>query len=275
MPSSEINPPSLQRIVVSLEYDGTDFSGWQRQRAPVQSTIQQHLEQALSQIADQPISTICAGRTDAGVHATCQVVHFDTSIDRGSQAWLKGTNSLLPDSISVLWSKAVEQNFHARFSAFARRYYYVILQQEIAPAILANYVTHIREPLNHEAMHEAAQLLLGENDFSCFRAAGCQSKSPCRNVTQANVFKQGVFVILDIKANAFLQHMVRNIVGSLLDIGRGEQEPIWITQLLTGKDRCKAGRTAPPHGLYLVEVNYPAEIGLPPSFAIPSFLDPG
>ncbi len=275
MPNSEINPPQLQRIVVSLEYNGTDFSGWQKQRAPEQSTIQQHLEQALSQIADQPISTTCAGRTDAGVHATCQVAHFDTTIDRGSKAWLMGTNSLLPSSISVLWSKAVEQDFHARFSAFARRYYYVILQQDVAPAILANYVTHIREPLNHEAMHEAAQLLLGENDFSSFRAAGCQSKSPCRNVMHANVFKRGAFVVLDIKANAFLQHMVRNIVGSLLDIGRGLQESAWITQLLAAKDRCKASMTAPPHGLYLVEVNYPAEIGLPPSFAVPSFLDTG
>ena len=267
--------PRTQRIALSIEYDGAAFSGWQKQLSPLLATIQQEVESALSQIANHPVAVICAGRTDAGVHASGQVVHFDCAIDRGSHAWIAGSNSLLQRSIRVLSATNVSVDFHARFSAEARRYYYVIFQRHIAPAILWKRVTHIKEPLDVRAMHEAAQLLLGEQDFTSFRAAGCQSKSSQRNMIHANVFRKGAFIILDIKANAFMQHMVRNIMGALLQVGRGEQKPMWLGELLTLKDRTAAGMTAAADGLYLVEVSYPEEFQLPIGFALPSFLDPG
>ncbi len=273
MPHSDITPIEVKRIAVGIEYDGAAFSGWQKQLSPQQPTIQQQVEKALSQIVDEPIVTTCAGRTDSGVHATCQVIHFDTPVDRGSKAWLMGGNSLLPDSIRIQWSRSVSDDFHARFSATARRYFYVIHQRDIASAILSRRVTHVRETLDLEAMQVAAQHLLGEKDFSSFRAAGCQSKSASRNVMQARVFRQGAFIVLDIQADAFLQHMVRNIVGSLLEVGRGQRPVDWIAELLAEKDRRKAAMTASPHGLYLVEVDYPPEFGLPSGPRLPSFLE--
>ena len=261
-----------KRIVLGLEYDGSGYSGWQKQLATPKSTIQQRLEQALSKIEDHTVSSTCAGRTDAGVHATCQVIHFDCSIDRGAKAWVQGTNSLLPPTIRVLWARTAVADFHARFSATARRYFYIIAQRDIAPAILSKRVTHVREKLNVAAMHEAAQHLLGEKDFTSFRAAGCQSKTANRNVMGAQVTLRSGFIVLDIEANAFLQHMVRNIMGTLLEVGAGAREPEWVIELLAKQDRCEAAATAPADGLYLMGVSYPKKFALPSTTALPPFV---
>ena len=272
MPTPDSTFAHSHRIALSLEYDGAEFSGWQKQLSPSLATVQQAVENALGRIADHPVTVICAGRTDAGVHATRQVIHFDAQIDRGEKAWVVGSNSILPKSIRILTAARVDNEFHARFSATSRRYLYLILQRKIAPAILHSQVTQIADALDVPAMHEAAQGLLGERDFTSFRAAGCQSKTPNRNVMHANVYRQGAFVILDIKANAFLQHMVRNIVGTLLEIGRGHQSSDWLTDLVAQRDRTLAAMTAPPNGLYLAEVGYPDQYQLPQGLALPSFL---
>ncbi len=234
--------------------------------------MQGSLETAISRVADTSITTTCAGRTDAGVHATCQIVHFDTPVDRGIKAWTEGVNSLLPDSVRVLWAHAVSDEFHARFSATARRYHYVILQRDTASALLAGKVTHWRGKLNVAAMHEAAQMLLGERDFSSFRAAGCQSKTPNRNVHHARVVQYGAYIVLDIAANAFLQHMVRNIAGTLLDIGQGKYPAGWMRELLGKADRTQASMTAPGDGLYLSSVTYPDSFALPIQLNLPPLL---
>lgn len=248
----------LKRIALGIEYDGSAFSGWQKQASPVQNTVQENLENALSQVADQQISTICAGRTDTGVHATCQVIHFDTNVDRGEKAWTRGVNSMLPRGVRVTWAKNVEPDFHARFTAQSRRYCYVIQSSKIESAIFAGKVTHVRKELDVAAMHRSAQALLGEQDFSAFRASGCQSNSPNRNVSSVTVTVCNGLIVIDICANAFLQHMVRNIVGSLLVVGTGMASERWIAELLIAKDRSQAGVTAPPDGLYLVAVEYPS-----------------
>lgn len=272
MPNPEQDRTASHRIVLGVEYDGSNYSGWQKQSSPLQATVQQAVEDALSKIADQDVKLICAGRTDSGVHATCQVIHFDCRIDRGSKAWVVGSNSLLPQSIRILWAKKVSDDFHARFSATARRYNFIFYQSDVASAIMAGRVSQLRSNLDLEAMNRAAQYLLGEQDFSAFRAAGCQSKTANRNVTRARLYRQGAFIVFDIQANAFLQHMVRNIMGSLLLVGRGEQPPQWIEELLASKDRTLAAATALPDGLYLVGVEYPAEFKVPMQFAIPGFL---
>jgi tRNA pseudouridine38-40 synthase len=265
----QLDKEQTYRIALALEYVGASYSGWQKQSAPQLNTVQHELEQALSKIADHKVTVSCAGRTDSGVHATCQVVHFECKIDRGEKAWVIGSNSILPPDIRVVWARNVSDDFHARFSALFRRYQYVILEGKVESAILAGRVTQQRPGLDHHAMNEAAQLLLGERDFTSFRAAGCQSKTPNRNVHAVSVTRSGNFVLLDIQANAFLQHMVRNIAGSLLSIGRGEQDPRWIGQLLDARDRGKAGVTASPDGLYLVGVGYPAEFNLPDCLIFP------
>ncbi len=271
---SNIESLSLQKIVASIEYDGAKYSGWQKQNSPFQETVQGKLEAALSKIADNAIKTYCAGRTDAGVHATTQVVHFETRIDRGVKAWEVGTNSFLPPSIRVIWSKPVKNEFHARFSAEARRYHYIIQERKTKSAVLAGKITQSRVQLNSEAMNLAATSLIGEQDFSAFRAAGCQSKTPFRNVISAKIVRQGTFLVFDIKANAFLQHMVRNIVGALLEIGREERKPSWLGELLEGRDRSLGAITAPPDGLYLVGVQYPEEFTIPSGYVEPPFLTP-
>ena len=248
------------------------FHGWQRQQSPRLATVQGALESALSRVAARPIVTSCAGRTDAGVHATCQVVHFDCAIDRGNQAWTRGVNSLLPASIRVIWSQRVTAEFHARFSATARRYVYLMHCSATPSALLAGKVCPIRYPLAVTAMQEAAQYLLGEQDFSAFRAAGCQSRSPCRQVFEASVSQRGEWCVFDIRANGFLQHMVRNISGALIAIGKNEQSPQWLQQLLQGRDRTRAAAAAVPAGLYLIQVDYPAVFGLPASHRPPPYL---
>jgi len=260
----------MGRIALGVEYDGAAVFGWQRQREV--PSVQEHLEKALSIVANSTIEVQCAGRTDAGVHATGQVVHFDCDIERPARAWTLGVNANLPDSVAVTWVKEVDSEFHARFSATHRRYRYVIHNDRMRPAILHHGVTHEHRHLDEAKMHEAAQALLGEQDFTSFRASLCQSKTPFRNVTDVSVYRYGRYVVLDIKANAFLHHMVRNITGSLLDIGAGEQPVEWIAELLTLKDRSKAAATAKPNGLYLVDVTYPEHFNLPTHALGPLFL---
>ncbi|MBT0587424.1 tRNA pseudouridine(38-40) synthase TruA [Alteromonas oceanisediminis] len=249
------------RIVLGVEYDGAEFCGWQRQ-ADVK-TVQGALEQALSKIANQPIGVHCAGRTDAGVHATGQVVHFDAPIDRPDRAWTMGVNTNLPDGIAVRWVKRTGKDFHARFSAITRRYRYVIQNTRLRPGILNGGITHEYRPLDADIMHSAAQCLVGEHDYSAFRAAHCQSASPWRQLKNISVRRLGEYVVIDVEANAFLHHMVRNITGSLIVVGCKEKPEGWINTLLESRDRTQAAPTAKPHGLYLVQVNYAAAYDIP------------
>ncbi len=258
------------RIALGVEYNGSGFYGWQRQREV--ASIQEHLEKALSKIANQPIEVICAGRTDAGVHGTGQVVHFDIGSERPLRAWTMGVNTHLPDKIAIRWAKQVDAEFHARFSATARRYRYIIYNHNLRPGILRKGLSHYHGNIDEALMHEAGQYLLGENDFSSFRAVQCQSKSPWRNIHHLNVLRQGNFIIVDIKANAFVHHMVRNIVGTLLTVGKKEQKPEWVKWLLTQKDRTLASATAKAEGLYLVDVDYPEQFGIPKTTLGPLFL---
>lgn len=243
-------------IMCGVEYLGQQYGGWQKQGHD-SNTVQEHVEKALSYVADSPIDVFCAGRTDSGVHATGQVIHFQTDKERPIHAWVKGANTQLPRDIRIQWAKEACADFHARFSAVNRRYHYWILNQPVDSAIYFGRMTHIREPLDAQKMHQAAQALLGEQDFTSFRAANCQSKTPMRRVDFVEVTQQGNQIKIDIQANAFLYHMVRNITGSLIQIGKGEQPVEWIKQLLALKDRNAAAPTAKPDGLYLVEVGYP------------------
>ncbi len=258
------------RIALGVEYDGTQYCGWQRQRN--ESTVQEQLEKVLSKIANEPIEVKCAGRTDAGVHGTGQVVHFDVNNDRDLLAWTMGVNTYLPDSIAVRWAKVVPDVFHARFSATARRYRYIIFNSVLRSGILSHGVSHYHGDIDETLMDKAAKYLLRENDFTSFRASQCQSKSPWRSIHHLNVTRLGSLVILDIKANGFVHHMVRNITGSLIAVGLKEQKPEWIKWLLEMKDRKLAGVTAKAEGLYLVEVEYPDEFCLPSLPVGPLFL---
>ena len=243
------------RIVLGLEYDGTAFCGWQAQSG--RCSVQAILEQALSKVADQPVTVVCAGRTDAGVHALEQVVHFDSTAERLPHSWVMGGNTHLPDDVRILWAKPAVGDFHARYSAIARFYRYVVLNRKVRSALAPTLTTWCYTPLDAETMHQAAQFLIGHHDFSSFRAQGCQSRSPFRHVHFVDVYREGDRVIIDIAANAFLHHMVRNIAGSLLAIGSGKQSVDWMQDILTAKKRALAGMTAPPHGLYLGGVFYP------------------
>ncbi|WP_277206155.1 tRNA pseudouridine(38-40) synthase TruA [Vibrio misgurnus] len=258
------------RIALGIEYDGTHYYGWQRQRDV--KSVQQALETALSKIANHPVEVQCAGRTDAGVHGTGQVVHFDTTAERQMAGWTMGCNANLPKDIAVRWANVVSDEFHARFSATARRYRYVIYNHAYRPGILSSGVSHYHGELDVEKMQQAGQYLLGENDFTSFRAVHCQSRSPWRNVMHLNVTRHGNYVVIDIKANAFVHHMVRNITGSLIAVGRGEQPPEWIAWLLAQKNRTLAAATAKAEGLYLVSVDYPSHFGLPTMPIGPLFL---
>lgn len=258
------------KVALGIEYNGAAYFGWQRQREV--SSVQQELERALSIVANHPVEVFCAGRTDAGVHGTGQVVHFDAHVERKMIAWTMGVNANLPSDIAVRWAHEVDDSFHARFSATARRYRYVIYNHKLRPGILSAGVSHYHLDLDEKKMHSAGQYLLGENDFTSFRAVHCQSRSPWRNVMHLNVTRHGAYVVVDIKANAFVHHMVRNIVGSLILVGQGEQPEDWIKWLLAEKDRTLAGATAKAGGLYLVEVDYPNEFALPKSPIGPLFL---
>lgn len=242
------------RIALGIEYDGTNYHGWQRQNNV--STIQEKLEQALSQVASESISVVCAGRTDAGVHATGQVVHFDTDANRSDRAWILGGNSNLSSDIRILWARHVSPDFHARYGAISRHYRYMIYNHIIGPALLRHRAMWCPYALNEKLMNEAGQFLLGEHDFSSFRGSGCQAKSVKRHVTFLRVTRNESMINIDIQANAFLLHMVRNIVGVLVKIGTGKCSPVWAKEVLEARDRRKAGITAPACGLYLVKVEY-------------------
>lgn len=263
-------PPSAARIALGIEYDGSAYFGWQRQ--PDAISVQACLEKALSRVADVPITVLCAGRTDTGVSATGQVVHFDTPVLRKDAAWTMGVNTHLPKNISVRWMSEVAEDFHARFSATARRYRYLIYNNRFRSAILQTGITHVHLPLDVEKMQRAGQALLGENDFTSFRASQCQSRTPWRYMLHLNVSRHGNYVVVDVKANAFLHHMVRNIVGSLIEVGCGAQPESWIAELLAAKDRNLAAATAKAEGLYLVSVDYPDKFGLPKLNMGPLFL---
>lgn len=245
----------LTRLAAGVEYDGSGFYGWQRQRQS--PTVQECLEQALGQVADHAVQVQCAGRTDTGVHAQCQVVHFDVEAQRSERSWVLGANTILPPGVSLLWVRPVAADFHARFSARRRSYRYRILNRWVRPALERGRVAWIRHPLDVEPMHAAAQHLLGEHDFSSFRAVGCQSRSPLRTIHRIAAQRSEHEIHLDIEANAFLYHMVRNIAGALMAVGRGQQPVSWLKELLQIRDRTAAGVTAPAEGLYFVAPSYP------------------
>jgi tRNA pseudouridine38-40 synthase len=254
-------PRASMRIAAIVEYDGSNFSGWQWQDdAP---SVQQAVEKALSQVADAPIRVTTAGRTDAGVHASAQVIHFDTNAIRSDYAWLRGANSNLPDSVALLWAGEVDPEFHARFAATGREYHYVILNRSVRPTYLTQRVTHEYRPLDVERMLAAAHYLPGTHDFSSFRAMQCQAKSPVRTLRELTVTRHGEFIVIKAAANAFLHHMVRNLAGVLMDIGAGEKEPEWAREVLNARDRTLGGITASPDGLYLTAVEYPAHFDIP------------
>lgn len=249
------------RWAACVEYEGTHYHGWQSQ--PHAASVQDTLEAALARVADAPIRTVCSGRTDTGVHAEGQIVHFDTDAQRSERAWVLGTNRYLPDDVALQWAVPVDDDFHARYAAQARDYRYWILVRTAPSALWRNRAYHCHYALDAGAMHVAAQALVGERDFSAFRAAACQAKTARRQVHHVQVVQDGDWLRLDVRANAFLHHMVRNIVGSLLEVGRGLRDPGWIDELLTEGDRRQAGMTAPARGLSLRRVHYPARFDLP------------
>ncbi len=252
------------RIALGIEYDGYSYAGWQKQ--PGLLTVQSCLEKALASIADHEIKVFCAGRTDAGVHGVGQVVHFDTEVMRIPRAWVIGTNTHLPKSITVRWVETVANEFHARFSAISRTYQYVIYNTPIRSALLAGRATWYPYQLDVKRMQEAAHYLVGEHDFTSFRSSVCESKSPNRNVHWIEVTRNNQLIFIKIQANAFLHHMVRNIAGTLIAIGNGAHEPDWAAAVLQAKDRRAAAETAPPHGLYLYQVGYPPHYQFPVPF---------
>ena len=249
------------KFALGVEYDGREFHGWETQ--PNGRTVQACLESALSRVADHPLRTICAGRTDAGVHALGQVVHFESTSIRADSAWILGANANLPIDVSVNWARPVPADFHARFSATARRYRYVIFNRSTRPAILRGRVAWECRPLDAERMRAAAGYLLGEHDFSSFRGAGCQAKNAVRRVFRLDIVRQGQLIFIDVSANAFLLHMVRNIAGVLIAVGLGKRAPGWVAEVLAAGDRRQAGVTAAPDGLYLVQADYPGHFRLP------------
>lgn len=248
------------RIALMVEYDGSAYYGWQTQTNL--RTIQQVTENALSFVADEEVRIFCAGRTDTGVHATHQIIHFDTEKHRSIQSWIHGANANLPKDICIRWAREVPQDFHARFSATSRRYTYVIHNVPVRPAVMRGQVTWQYRQLDEQLMNEAAALLHGENDFTSFRSVECQSKTPVRNITELKVTRKGDWVIIDVEANAFLHHMVRNIAGVLMAVGNRRHPVAWVDEVLAAKDRRMGAETASPYGLYLVGVSYPEEYGI-------------
>jgi tRNA pseudouridine38-40 synthase len=254
-----------QRIALGIEYDGSLFHGWQSQ--PQAATVQDALEHALARIAEMPLRVHAAGRTDTGVHATGQVVHFDTPVNRPLSAWMRGVNAHLPSSVAVHWVREVAEPFHARFSAQARAYRYVLVNRTARPALWAKRVGWFHLPLDIHAMQMAANYLLGEHNFSAFRAAECQAKTPVKTIQRLTIQQIGEIFYIDIQADAFLHHMVRNIVGCLVYVGKGKYPPAWMGALLDSADRRLAAPTFAPDGLYLTQVHYAAEWNLPATAA--------
>ena len=251
------------RIALGLEYAGGSYTGWQSQRDG--RGLQDALERALASIADAPVRTIAAGRTDTGVHATMQLVHFDTDATRPDTAWVRGVNAKLPSDVAVLWSRPVAGEFHARYAATARHYTYLLANRSVRPALLAGRAGWYHRPLDVAAMSEAARALVGTHDFSAFRAAECQARSPSRNLTEVAIDVDGGLIRFDFCANAFLHHMIRNIVGALVCVGSGREPTAWIAELLAGRDRTRAAPTFAPDGLYFTGADYDAAWGLPPT----------
>lgn len=258
------------KFALVIEYDGSGFSGWQMQKHGTR-TVQECVEIALSSVANQSVQVVCAGRTDTGVHATGQVVHFECDSPRQEKAWVLGVNTHLPDDVCSVWAKPVADDFSARFSATARQYRYIILNRPSRPAVLNKKVTWKYGAFNVEAMHQAAQALLGKQDFTSFRSSACQAEHAMRHVNWVKVSREGDFIYIDIEANAFLHHMVRNIAGSLIMIGQGVKPVSWMSDLMNCKDRTQAGPTAPADGLYLVKVTYPEETGISNKTYLPNF----
>lgn len=254
----------MKKIAFGISYCGKGYYGWQKQ-AHSNNTVQHHVDSALSVVANHQIESVCAGRTDSGVHGTGQVIHIQTDAERTQRSWKMGVNTNLPKNIRVDWVYPVDDDFHARFSATYRRYQYIIIDDSVGSAIFDGLVTPCRYQLDVHSMHEAAQALLGENDFSSFRAAQCQSNTPNRYIEHIRVYRAKQCIVVDIQANAFLYHMVRNIVGALLVVGQGKQPSDWLGELLLKKNRRLAPATAPADGLYLVEVGYPDADNIPTS----------
>jgi tRNA pseudouridine38-40 synthase len=249
------------RIALGLEYDGSAFCGWQTQ--PGACGVQDHLQQALRQFTQQDVEAVAAGRTDAGVHASAQVVHLDANVEREPHSWVRGTNSNLHPSARVLWASPMPDDFHARYSARARTYRYLLVNTPVAPAILKGKAGWHHRPLDAARMHAAAQVLVGEHDFSAFRDAECQAKSPVRTLSAITIARHDSLISFTLRANAFLHHMVRNIVGSLAYVGDGRQPQEWIAQLLDSRDRRHAAPTFMPDGLYLAGIEYDQAFTLP------------
>ncbi|MCO1334021.1 tRNA pseudouridine(38-40) synthase TruA [Microbulbifer sp. OS29] len=262
VPDGESLPEGLHRIAVGVEYCGAKLHGFQKQKT-ASETVQAHLEKALSAIAAEPITLVCAGRTDAGVHATNQVIHFDTRAQRPDRAWVQGVNTKLPDAVRVCWAREMPAQFHARFSAHARSYRYLIHRADTRSAHSMAEVTWTQHPLDLDAMRKGASYLIGRHDFTSYRASQCQAKNPVREITRLDIARVGQLLVLEISANAFLHHMVRNITGVLMAVGRAERTPEWVKEILDRRDRSAGGVTAPPFGLYLVDVQYPESFSLP------------
>jgi tRNA pseudouridine38-40 synthase len=250
------------RIALGLQYDGAAFCGWQAQ--PHGNTVQNVLERALEQFAQVPLPTVVAGRTDTGVHALGQVVHFDTLLERAAFSWVRGVNAFLPPSVSVQWAKPVPPTFHARFAAFERTYFYVLYVHPVRSPMLARRAGWVHTPLDVEAMREAAGYLIGEHDFSSFRSSDCQAKTPVKHLYAIDIVEHGPFVHLRFRANAFLHHMVRNIMGCLVSVGRRRHPACWMAEVLAARERKHAAPTFMPDGLYLAQVGYPDGFGVPP-----------
>lgn len=272
--SQQESPQSaaINRYALCVEYAGAAYRGWQTQKEKDVASIQETVEQALSAIANEPVKVVCAGRTDACVSGTYQIIHFDTAAQRPDRAWVMGTNTKLPDDIAIRWAKRVDDSFHARFSALERRYRYLIYSAPVKPGLLSRGVTWTHKAMDMSRMQLAANYLLGEHDFTSYRAIACQAKSPVREVRAMDIYRAGELIVIDVRANAFLHHMIRNFAGVLMRIGAGEAEPVWAKEVLDARDRTQGGVTAPPYGLYFVDVKYPDRFELPKSELGPYFL---
>lgn len=252
----------MYRVALAVEYCGAKYYGFQKQTATT-NTIQYHLEKALSKVSGETVTLICAGRTDSGVHASEQIIHFDTLAKRPVHAWVKGANAHLPNDIRILWAKDVDYSFHSRFAAMSRTYRYVIYANDVRPGILHERVSWVAQSLNIDNMKMATKRLIGQHDFTSFRGVRCQAKSAVREIYDLKIYESGPFIVMEVVANAFLLHMVRNIAGAMIDIGKGRQSPLWLDEALAAKDRTKVGMTASPFGLYFVKVSYDEKYQLP------------